>query len=99
MDKINEIFQNQLLVKTGIDYMTNGKEKNEEMQIYGLKLGAELDIIENLVLSANGSIRFNSSTGNTNDGLDNDDNGKIDDKGEKIIINNSGIFISLGYRF
>ena len=99
LDKINEIFQNQLLVKTGIDYMTNGKEKNEEMQIYGLKLGAELDIIENLVLSANGSIRFNSSTGNTNDGLDNDDNGKIDDKGEKIIINNSGIFISLGYRF
>ena len=99
IEKINEIFENQLLIKTGLDYMTNGKKKDEEIQIYGIKIGAELDIIKNLVLMLNASMRFNKSIGNTKDGIDNDDNGKIDDNGEKIIINNSGIFISLGYRF
>jgi len=99
LDEINEIFGNQLLLKTGLDYMTNGKKKDEEIQIFGIKIGAELDIVKNLVLSANASMRFNKSSRNTKDGLDNDDNGRIDDKGEKIIINNSGIFISLGYRF
>lgn len=99
IEKINEIFENQLLIKTGLDYMTNGKKKDEEIQIYGIKIGAELDIIKNLVLMVNTSMRFNKSIGNTKDGIDNDDNGKIDDNGEKIIINNSGIFISLGYRF
>ena len=44
-------------------------------------------------------MRLNKSIGNTMDGVDNDNNGEIDDKGEKIIINNSGVFISLGYRF
>jgi len=99
LDKINEIFENKLLFKTGLDYMTNGKNKDEEIQIFGIKMGAELDIVKNLVLSANASIRLNKSSGNVKDGLDNDSNGKIDDKGEKIIINNSGFFISLGYRF
>ena len=97
--KVNEILENQLLLKTGLDYMTNGKKKNEKIEIYGIKIGAELDIIKNLVLMVNASMRFNKSIGNTKDGIDNDDNGKIDDNGEKIIINNSGIFISLGYRF
>ena len=31
--------------------------------------------------------------------LGNKSHNGIDDKGEKIIINNSGVFISLGYRF
>ena len=58
-----------------------------------------LDIIKNLVLSANGSIRMNYAKGNTTDGLDNDKNGKIDDSGENFSINNSGIYMMLGYRF
>ena len=84
---------------SGLDYMTNGKNKDEEIEIFGIKIGLELDIIKNLVLSTNASMRLNKSIGNTMDGVDNDNNGEIDDKGEKIIINNSGVFISLGYRF
>ena len=99
LDEINSIFENQLLIKAGLDYMTNGKNKDEEIEIFGIKIGLELDIIKNLVLSTNASMRLNKSIGNTMDGVDNDNNGEIDDKGEKIIINNSGVFISLGYRF
>ena len=98
-DRIYPNWQSKLRFKGGLDYMTNGEKDNTAIMLYGGKFGAELDIIKNLTLSANGSLRMNYAKGNTSDGLDNDKNGKIDDAGENLSINNSGFYMTLGYRF
>lgn len=98
-DRFSPGWQNKLRFKGGLDYMSNGEKGDKAIMLYGGKFGTELDIIKNLVLSANGSIRMNYAKGNTSDGLDNDKNGKIDDSGENLSINNSGIYMMLGYRF
>ena len=98
-DRIYPNWQSKLRFKGGLDYMTNGEKDNTAIMLYGGKFGAELDIIKNLTLSANGSLRMNYAKGNTSDGLDNDNNGKIDDAGENLSINNSGFYMTLGYRF
>ncbi len=98
-DRITPNWQSKLRFKGGLDYMTNGEKDNTAIMLYGGKFGADLDIIKNLTLSANGSIRMNYAKGNDSDGLDNDNNGKIDDTGENLSINNSGFYMTLGYRF
>tara|TARA_B100000686_G_C16800446_1_gene985590 strand:- start:1111 stop:3921 length:2811 start_codon:yes stop_codon:yes gene_type:complete len=98
-NRLEPNWQRKLRLKGGMDYMTNREKDNNSIKLYGGKIGAEIDLIKNLVFSTNGTIRMNYAKGNVSDGLDNDKNGKIDDKGENLIVNNSGFYITLSYRF
>ena len=89
---------NSIRINSGLDYMTNGNT-DDSVQILGFKLGADWDLLSNLVFSLKSNIRFNRIKGNENDGIDNDDDGKIDGKSEIWSTSNSGTVISLNYRF
>ncbi len=69
------------------------------MQIIGGKFGFDWDILNNLVFSAKSNIRMNRIKANKDDGLDNNNDGKIDNLGEAWSTSNSGIIFSLNYRF
>ena len=89
---------NSIRINSGLDYMTNGKS-DDSVQILGFKIGADWDLLNNLVFSLKSNIRFNRIKGNENDGIDNDNDGKIDGKSEIWSTSNSGTVISLNYRF
>ena len=89
---------NSIRISTGFDYMTNGNDKNS-VQIIGGKLGCDWDILKNLVFSAKSNIRMNRIKANKDDGVDNDNDGRIDNPGEVWSTSNSGIIFSLNYRF
>jgi hypothetical protein len=89
---------NTIRINSGIDYMTNGN-KNDSVQILGFKLGSDWDLLDDLVLSIKTSIRFNRMKAYENDGVDNDNDGRIDGKDEIWSISNSSSMISLNYRF
>ena len=89
---------NSIRINSGLDYMTNGNT-DDSVQILGFKIGADWDLLSNLVFSLKSNIRFNRIKGNENDGIDNDKNGKIDGKSEIWSTSNSGTVISLNYRF
>ena len=89
---------NSIRISSGIDYMTNGSDKNS-VQIVGGKLGCDWDIISSLVFSAKSNIRLNRIKANKDDGIDNDNDGKVDNLGEIWSTSNSGIVFSLNYRF
>jgi len=89
---------NSIRISSGVDYMTNGNDKNS-VQIIGGKLGFDWDILNNLVFSAKSNIRMNRIKANKDDGVDNDKDGKIDNLGEVWSTSNSGIIFSLNYRF
>ena len=76
-----------------MDYLTNGEKGDDKIRMFGFKFGADLDIIKNLTLSSNMSVRINYAKGNLNDGIDNAQNNKIDDSGESLLINNYGFYI------
>ena len=88
------IEQFNLNVGGGFDFTSNGKNSNPSINLYGLKLNAEWDIVESLVLNFNFFTRFNNTITKTyND---------IEEKAE--ILNewktsSSGINLVLGYRF
>ncbi len=89
---------NSIRISSGMDYMTNGNDNNS-VQIIGGKLGCDWDIFNNLVFSAKSNIRMNRIKANKDDGVDNDNDGKIDNLGEVWSTSNSGINFSLNYRF
>jgi hypothetical protein len=89
---------NSIRINSGIDYMTNGSDQNS-VQIIGFKLGCDWDIINNMVFSAKSNIRFNRIKANKDDGIDNDNDGKIDNSGEIWSTSNSGMVFSINYRF
>ena len=60
--------------------MTNGSDSNS-VQVVGSKIGLDWDIIQNLIFSIKGNIRMNRVLANK-DGIDNDEDGKIDNSGE-----------------
>jgi hypothetical protein len=89
---------NSIRISSGIDYMANGSDKNS-VQIVGGKLGCDWHIISSLVFSAKSNIRLNRIKANKDDGIDNDNDGKVDNIGEVWSTSNSGIVFSLNYRF
>ena len=89
---------NSIRINSALDFMTNGN-KDSSIQILGLKIGADWDLLSNLVFSLKSNIRFNRIKGNENDGIDNDNDGKIDGKSEIWSTSNSGTIVSLSYRF
>jgi len=78
--------------------MTNGSDENS-VQIIGFKLGGDWDIISNMVFSAKGNMRLNRIKANKDDGIDNDNDGKVDNSGEIWSTSNSGIVFSINYKF
>ena len=89
---------NTMRLTSGLDYMTNGKN-DDSVQILGFKIGADWDLLNNLILSIKSNIRLNRMKANDSDGIDNDDDGKIDNNGEIWSTSNSGTMMSLNYRF
>ena len=63
------------------------------------KIGVDWDILNNLMFTLKSNVRFNRIKGNENDGIDNDNDGKVDGKSEIWSTSNSGTVISLNYRF
>jgi hypothetical protein len=91
--------KNKLRSRIGIDFTSNGEKGPLATKLFGTKLGGDWDIIDKLTLTLNSSFRLIDNTGNKNDGKDNDLDGKIDELRENWSISNSGINITLGYRF
>lgn len=89
---------NTMRLTSGLDYMTNGNN-DDSVQILGFKIGADWDLLDNLILSIKSNIRLNRMKANDSDGIDNDDDGKIDNIGEIWSTSNSGTMVSLNYRF
>ena len=89
---------NSIRISSGLDYMTNGNDKNS-VQIIGGKLGCDWDVLNNLVFSTKCNIRMNRIKANKDDGVDNDNDGKIDNLGEVWSTSNSGLIFSINYRF
>ena len=56
--KLNEF---KLNIGGGFDFTSNGKNSNPSINLYGFKLNAEWDIVENLVINFNFSTRFNNT--------------------------------------
>ena len=55
--------------------------------------------MNNLIFSLKSNIRFNKIKANEDDGIDNDNDGKIDNNGEVFSTSNSGTVLSINYRF
>ena len=89
---------NSLRLTSGLDYMTNGSN-DDSVQILGFKIGADWDLLNNLILSIKSNIRLNRMKANDSDGIDNDGDGKVDNSGEIWSTSNSGTMVSLNYRF
>ena len=89
---------NSIRFSSGLDYMTNGND-DDSVQIIGFKIGGDWDIMNNLIFSLKSNIRFNKIKANKDDGIDNDNDGKIDNNGEVWSTSNSGTVLSINYRF
>ena len=98
IDGTYSLKNNSIRINSGVDYMTNGNDENS-VKIIGLKLGGDWDIKKNMVFSAKSNIRLNGIKSNKDDGLDNDEDGKIDNNGEVWSTSNSGMVFSINYRF
>jgi len=93
------LYDNRLRLRSGLDFTTNGKKDATSVKLYGGKIGADWNILDKLTLSFNSSIRVNNSKGYLSDNIDNDGDGKIDEKTEGWSTNSSGFNLTLGYRF
>tara|TARA_B110001452_G_scaffold53846_2_gene41266 strand:- start:2004 stop:4817 length:2814 start_codon:yes stop_codon:yes gene_type:complete len=93
------LFNNKLRVRGGIDFTSNGETDQTSMRLYGAKLGGDWDILKKLTLNLNSSLRLIDSKVNSDDGIDNDKDGEIDELRESWSLNSSGFNLTLGYRF
>ena len=78
----------------GFDFTSNGKNNNPSINLYGLKLNADWDILDNLILSFNFSTRLNNTK--TKQYNANEDKEEITSEWKT---SSSGINLTLGYRF
>ena len=78
----------------GFDFTSNRGNKNPSINLYGLKFNADWDIVDNLVLSFNLSTRLS----NTKTKQHNTKNDKEEITSEWKT-SNSGVNLTLGYRF
>ncbi len=70
-----------------------------DSKVYGIQGGAEYAFRWGLVASVMGNFRINSIPSYKTDKIDNDQDGKVDEKGEGIEINTSSIFFTFRYNF
>ena len=93
------LFQNKLRLRGGLDFMSNGKTGDLSIKLYGGKIGGDYDILDKLTLNISSSIRMNDINKYKTDKSDNDNDGIVDEPNENWSVNNSGFYITLGYRF
>lgn len=92
-------FTNKLRLRGGIDFTSNGRKSNTATKLYGGKLGGDWDILDKLTLTLNSSLRLIDNQINSQDEVDNDQDGEIDELRENWSLNSSGFNLTLGYRF
>ena len=77
----------------GFDFTTNGN-KDQSINLYGIKLNADWNIIDNLILNSSFAMRLkNTKTSEY------DEDGNLDKIIEDWRTSSSGFNLSLGYRF
>ncbi len=84
----------KLNIGGGFDFTSNGIDSNPSINLYGFKLNAEWDIVENLVFNFNFSTRFNNTKTKTYNNIE-----KKDELLNEWKTSSSGINLVLGYRF
>ena len=94
----HSIGYNLKIIKVGVgggfDFTTNGENKDQSINLYGIKLNSDWNIIDNLILNLNFAMRMN----NTKNYLYNE-NGDLEKTTESWTTSSSGFNLSLGYRF
>ena len=55
------LFETKLRIKGGMNFMTNGEKDDSSIRLFGAKIGGDVDIINNLSMSINGSLRMNKT--------------------------------------
>lgn len=91
--------KNKVRLSGGLDFMTNGETGESATRLYGSKFNCDWDIIHQLTMSLNSSIRLNNIGSYLSDEVDNDGDGEVDEPFENYKMNTSGFSLSLGYRF
>jgi hypothetical protein len=94
----NQKFLQDKMLARGTISLLNSKSQIKS-QLLGFRAGADYRIQENLSASIMGQIRFNYVSSYKKDKVDNDGDGKIDNAGEVLDINSSGIILTLQYNF
>ncbi len=89
--------ENTLRLNGGFSYLHSAG--SVETSLFGVKLGGEMKIIEQLSLSVSGNLELSHTGVFKDDMQDNDGDGKIDEWGEPWGINASGMLLTLGYKF
>jgi len=77
----------------GFDFTTNGN-KDQSINLYGIKLNADWNIIDNLILNSSFAMRLNNTKTS-----EYDEDGNLDKIIEDWRTSSSGFNLSLGYRF
>lgn len=94
----NQKFLQDKMLARGTISLLNSKSQIKS-QLLGFRAGADYRIQENLSASIMGQIRFNYVSSYKKDKVDNDGDGKIDNAGEVLDLNSSGIILTLQYNF
>ena len=92
-----KFLQDKMLARGAISLLNS--KSHIKSKLLGLRAGADYRIQENLSAAIMGQIRFNYVPSYKNDKVDNDRDGKVDNAGEVLDINSSGIILTLQYNF
>ncbi|MFQ6614319.1 MAG: hypothetical protein ACE5D1_05700, partial [Fidelibacterota bacterium] len=93
----NSFWDSRLRFTGGLSFLRSTGDVDSN--IYGLKTGAEYDVVENLVASLSLNLQMSQVPSYRKDQLDNDGDGKTDELFEPWSINTSGLFLNLNYSF
>jgi hypothetical protein len=91
------LWNNTLQVMGGLSYLNSAG--SVESRLYGIKLGGDYKVIENLHVSLSGNLQLNQTPVYANDKQDNDGDGKQDELFEAWELNTSGLLLTVSYRF
>ncbi len=68
-------------------------------QVFGIRLGGDYRIRQNLLTVFSGTFMVNRFPSYNADEIDNDGNGKVDEAGESLQVNTTGIILTIKYNF
>ena len=91
------LLQDKMLAKGTISLLNS--QSQIKSQLFGLRVGADYKIRNNLTASIMSQFRLNYIPSYKKDKLDNDGNGKVDNAGEVMEINSAGIILTVQYNF
>ncbi len=93
----NSLQSSRLRFAGGFSYLRSSGDIKSN--IFGLKSGAEYDLVTNLVLSASLNLQLSQVPSYRKDNTDNNGNGKTDELFEPWSWTSSGLFLTLKYSF